>query len=93
MRAVEATGCRRVVLGGGVAASRALRSALADALAGHGELFFPSPRMATDNAAMIASAGLFHFSRGDVAPLDVTARADLPFPGLRRVARPVGAPC
>ncbi|MGH7552842.1 MAG: tRNA (adenosine(37)-N6)-threonylcarbamoyltransferase complex transferase subunit TsaD [Longimicrobiales bacterium] len=93
MRAVEATGCRRVVLGGGVAASRALRSALGDALAGQGELFFPSTRMATDNAAMIASAGFFHYVRGNIAPLDVTARADLPFPGLRRGTHPVGASC
>jgi N6-L-threonylcarbamoyladenine synthase len=93
MRAVGATGCRRVVLGGGVAASRALRSALGAALAGQGELFFPSARMATDNAAMIASAGIFHYARADIASLDVTARADLPFPGLRRGVRHVGAPC
>lgn len=84
MRAVEATGCRRVVLGGGVAASRALRAALGAALGPHGELYDPSPRLATDNAAMIASAALFHYRRGDVAPLEVTARADLPFPGLER---------
>lgn len=93
MRAVEATGCRRVVLGGGVAASRALRTALAAALAPHGELYHPSPRHATDNAAMIASAALFHYRRGDVAPLDVTARADLPFPGLVLRASREPAPC
>lgn len=84
MRAVESRGCRRVVLGGGVAASRALRSGLADALGAGGELFYPTARLATDNAAMIARAGLFHLHRGDVAGLDLTARADLPFPGLER---------
>ena len=47
-----------------------------------GELFYPSPRLATDNGAMIARTALFHFEQGDVAPLDLTARADLPFPGL-----------
>jgi hypothetical protein len=31
---------------------------------------------------MIARAGLFHYENGNVAPLDETARADLPFPGL-----------
>ncbi len=86
MRAVQETGCTRVVLGGGVAASRALRTALADALGAEGELYAPSLRHATDNAAMIARAGLFHLERGARAPLDVAARADLPFPGLRRRA-------
>jgi tRNA N6-adenosine threonylcarbamoyltransferase len=83
MRAVEQKDCRRVVIGGGVAASRPLRAALADAL-GEGQLYFPSPRLATDNAAMIARAAAFRLERGDTAGLDFTARADLPFPGLRR---------
>lgn len=86
MRAVQGTGCARVVLGGGVAASRALRMAFADALGAGGELYAPSLRHATDNAAMIARAGLFHLGRGVRAPLHVAARADLPFPGLRRRA-------
>jgi N6-L-threonylcarbamoyladenine synthase len=82
MRAVDATGCRRVVLGGGVAANSALRGALAGSLGASGTLFAPSVRFATDNAAMIARAALFHHGRSRHAPLDVTARADLPFPGL-----------
>jgi N6-L-threonylcarbamoyladenine synthase len=85
MRAVEAKECRRVLIGGGVAASRALRNGLAQALGPEGELFYPSPRLATDNGAMIARAALFHWRRGECAGLDVTARADLPFPGLERV--------
>lgn len=84
MRAVEQKGCRRVVLGGGVAASKALRVKLSDALAPAGELYFPSARLATDNAAMIARAAAFRLRRGEVAGLDLTARADLPFPGLVR---------
>jgi N6-L-threonylcarbamoyladenine synthase len=84
LRAVEAFDCRRVVIGGGVAASRLLRSQLAEGLGPGGELFAPSPRLATDNAAMIARAALFHYQRGETAPLDLTARADLPFPGLIR---------
>ncbi|HEX6306773.1 MAG TPA: tRNA (adenosine(37)-N6)-threonylcarbamoyltransferase complex transferase subunit TsaD [Longimicrobiales bacterium] len=83
MRAVAEKQCSRVVLGGGVAASRALREALADALT-RGELYAPSLRLATDNAAMIARAGLFHYEQGDTAGLAVTARADLAFPGLVR---------
>lgn len=92
LRAVTETGCTRVVLGGGVAASRALRAALERALGEAGELYAPSLRHATDNAAMIARAGLFHLERGEVAPLDTAARADLPFPGLRRHAD-AAAPC
>lgn len=95
MRAVREKGCNRVVLGGGVAASRALRAALGDALgdtlgsATSGgrrapELFVPSIRLATDNAAMIARTALHHFERGNLAGLDVTARSDLPFPGMTR---------
>ena len=83
MRAVEQKNCRRIVIGGGVAASRPLRAALAEAL-DPGELYFPSPRLATDNAAMIARAGAFRLERGEIAGLDLTARADLPFPGLQR---------
>ena len=93
MRAVRRKGCARVVLGGGVAASAALRAGLAAALGERGELFVPSLRLATDNAAMIARAGLFRFGRGEVAPLSVTARADLPFPGLVRTHELAGAAC
>ncbi len=89
LRAVQEKGCHRVLIGGGVAASLALRDALSDALGEEGRLFHPSPRMATDNGAMIARTAAFRFARGDVAGPDLTARADLPFPGLvRRGAEP-----
>jgi len=54
-RAMELTGIRRMVLVGGVACNKALRGALAGVF-GAG-LFFPSPQLCTDNAAMIARAG------------------------------------
>lgn len=84
MRAVKQFGCRRVVLGGGVANSRALRDELRRRLGRDGELFAPSPRLSTDNAAMIARAGLFRLERGETSDLALNARADLPFPGLVR---------
>jgi N6-L-threonylcarbamoyladenine synthase len=84
MRAAREKRCQRVVLGGGVAASQALRNALKQALGADGELYYPSPRLATDNGAMIARTALFHYQRGDVAGLEFTARADLAFPGLVR---------
>jgi N6-L-threonylcarbamoyladenine synthase len=80
MRAVELTGRPRVVLGGGVACNQALRSALAAALGEQGAtLHAPTPRIATDNAAMIARTGLF---RAGEAGRTVDAEARLPFPGL-----------
>jgi len=46
------------------------------------ELYAPSPRLATDNAAMIARAGLFHAQCGDRDGLELNAYATLPLPGL-----------
>jgi len=71
----------RIVLGGGVACNRALRDALRVRVAGDVQLFAPSPRLATDNAAMIARAGLFRYYHGERAPLDQPARATAPLPG------------
>ena len=81
MRAVREKDCARVVLGGGVAASRALRAALEEALDG-GQLFSPPLRLATDNAAMIARAAVHHLERGNIAGLDATAHSGLSFPGM-----------
>ena len=83
-RAAVACDRRRIVLGGGVACNQALDRAMRERAAPIGaEVFTPSPRLATDNAAMIACAGLFHLSRGDVAGLDLNAYASRPIPGLR----------
>ncbi len=84
-RAVAATGCRRVLLGGGVANNRSLQRAIRECLGAGGELFIPSPRLCSDNAAMIARAGLFRYLRGDHSGFDLSARAGLPFPGLARM--------
>jgi len=80
VRAVELTGRSRVVLGGGVACNKALAAALGAALAEAGaSLHVPSPRLSTDNAAMIARAALFR--AGEAGPA-VDADPQLPFPGL-----------
>ena len=71
------------MLGGGVAGNRTLVAAMRQRMKRLGaEVFAPSARIATDNAAMIARAGLFHFERGARAPLDLNAFATLPLPGL-----------
>jgi N6-L-threonylcarbamoyladenine synthase len=82
-RAVEQYGRSRVVLGGGVAGNRTLAAAMRSRMERLGAaVYAPTHRLATDNAAMIARAGLFHFERGERAPLDLNAFASLPLPGL-----------
>ena len=83
VRAVEQFGRTRVVLGGGVAGNRTLVAAMRDRCAKLGAaVYAPTSRLATDNAAMIARAGLFHLERGERARLDLNAFASLPLPGL-----------
>jgi N6-L-threonylcarbamoyladenine synthase len=83
LRAARAHGRSRIVLGGGVACNAALVEATRHRAVAHGaSVFAPTPRLATDNAAMIARAGLFRFERGEHAGLDLNAYATLPLPGL-----------
>lgn len=66
---------RSIGLSGGVACNSRLREAAraaGDKL--HVPVFYPSPILTTDNAAMIASAGYLHLQRGRVA--DLTLNAD-----------------
>jgi N6-L-threonylcarbamoyladenine synthase len=80
-RAARAYARVRVVLGGGVACNQALVEAMRTRI--HGTVYAPSPRLATDNAAMIARAGAFRLARGETAPYSLSAYASLPIPGLR----------
>ena len=82
-RAADAFGRTRVVLGGGVACNGTLAAAMRERMSEIGAtVFAPTPRLATDNAAMIARAGLFHFERGERSDLDLNAFASQPIPGL-----------
>lgn len=82
-RAVEQFSRTRVVLGGGVACNRTLVDTMRERMARVGAtVYAPSGRLATDNAAMIARAGLFHFERGWRSGLDLNAYASLRLPGL-----------
>jgi N6-L-threonylcarbamoyladenine synthase len=83
VRAARQFGRGRVVLGGGVACNMALVRAMRERFTPRGvEVFAPSPRLATDNAAMIARAGLFRLERGERSALDLNAFASQPIPGL-----------
>jgi N6-L-threonylcarbamoyladenine synthase len=84
VRAARAMGRTRVVLGGGVACNRTLVARMRERLAEVGAtVYAPSARLATDNAAMIARAGLFRFEAGERASFALSASASLPIPGSR----------
>lgn len=75
-RAVEDTGLKTVVAGGGVAANSYLR----DRLAERKDLrcLFPPMDLCGDNGAMIAGVGYQFLKRGDRSPLDSTVSARVP---------------
>jgi len=82
-RAAQQHGRTRIILGGGVACNKALAARIAERVAPLGaQVYAPSLRLATDNAAMIARAGLFRFELGERAALDLNAYASMPIPGL-----------
>jgi len=82
-RAAERYVRERIVLGGGVACNQTLVRAMAARAAAFGAtVYAPSPRLATDNAAMIARAALFRFEQGERSPLGLNAFASMPLPGL-----------
>jgi N6-L-threonylcarbamoyladenine synthase len=70
---------KALVVAGGVAANGAMRCALAD-LADEAGLAFvaPPPNLCTDNAAMIAWAGIERLGQGANDPLDFAARPRWP---------------
>lgn len=70
---------RRLVVAGGVAANQRLRAELERAASAAGfALDVPPVALCTDNAAMIAWAGIEHLRRGQVDGLDAPARARWP---------------
>ena len=78
MAAAEATGVRKILLGGGVVANTRLRERMTEEAKQRGiKLHFPPPLLCTDNAAMIASAGTFRLMRGERSPYEVAAEPGL----------------
>ncbi|OLC81050.1 MAG: tRNA (adenosine(37)-N6)-threonylcarbamoyltransferase complex transferase subunit TsaD [Acidobacteria bacterium 13_1_40CM_4_65_8] len=70
---------KSVGIAGGVSANSRLRAELQErGLRREIPTFLPSLQLSTDNAAMIAAAGLRKFRAGDVASLDLNADAALP---------------
>jgi N6-L-threonylcarbamoyladenine synthase len=65
LRALEETGLARLVVAGGVGANTALRDRLSrDTSRVGASVFFPPPRLCTDNGAMIAFAATLRYRDG-----------------------------
>jgi N6-L-threonylcarbamoyladenine synthase len=76
LAAAEDTGLRRIVAGGGVAANSYLRERMS---AEQGlEVIFPSLKLCTDNAAMVAGIGYHALVAGKRSGLSLNAEARVP---------------
>lgn len=87
-KALQMAGARlgpdpRLVVAGGVAANRYLRTRLEELCQERGaQLIVPPPKLCTDNGAMIAWAGAERLALGLSDPLDIAARARWPLTEL-----------
>jgi N6-L-threonylcarbamoyladenine synthase len=89
LRAVEQSGERVLAVVGGVSANSRLRARLKDVATAQGiEVVIPPLSLCTDNAVMIARAGLDAYCQGHVASWDMESRANASFPVE---AQPFGA--
>jgi N6-L-threonylcarbamoyladenine synthase len=87
LRALEETGLDTLVVSGGVSANRRLRSRLTEAARREGaRVYYPRIEFCTDNAAMIAVAGLARLKAGQHDGLDIQARARWPLESLQPLA-------
>ena len=72
IKAAKQTGIREVTVGGGVSANSGLRSRIESEGRRRGwNTYLPEFKFTTDNAAMIAIAGYYHYLAGERTPLDV----------------------
>jgi N6-L-threonylcarbamoyladenine synthase len=79
LRALDETGLDVLVVSGGVGANERLRARLVSATEARGaRAFFPRIEFCTDNAAMIAVAGLARLAAGEHDGLAIRARAQWP---------------
>jgi N6-L-threonylcarbamoyladenine synthase len=84
LRALDDTGRDTLVISGGVGANQRLREKLSTALAARGgRVFYPRVEFCTDNAAMIAIAGLKRLAAGQHADLAIEAHARWPLEELQ----------
>ncbi|MFZ0550873.1 MAG: tRNA (adenosine(37)-N6)-threonylcarbamoyltransferase complex transferase subunit TsaD, partial [Steroidobacteraceae bacterium] len=85
-RALEAAGLDVLVVSGGVSANQSLRTAMTHAVGRlGGRVYYPRLEFCTDNAAMIAVAGLARLKAGEHDSLAIQPRAQWPLETLTMV--------
>jgi N6-L-threonylcarbamoyladenine synthase len=81
MRAIDEFGAQAILIGGGVSANTHIRERMLQAITDYGSdarLLIPEPKLATDNALMIALAGYFRAQRNEFAdPQTLRANGNL----------------
>ncbi len=89
LEGIDEEGLHRFVIAGGVAANQSIRETLENLCARKGfSLTAPPLKFCTDNAAMIALAGIEHYLLGNYAPLDFAARPRWPLDSKAAAANP-----
>jgi N6-L-threonylcarbamoyladenine synthase len=79
LAAADAAQVDSIFVSGGVACNSLLRARFMETSRAQGfRLFFPSPALCTDNAAMIAAAGYYKLRAGQLADATLTAHASFP---------------
>lgn len=72
VKAAKMTGIKEITIGGGVSANSGLRNRIEEEGRKRGwNTYLPEFKFTTDNAAMIAIAGYFHYLNGERTPLDI----------------------
>ncbi len=78
VHAAKEFGLKKVALAGGVASNSCLRQTMKEECEKNGlGIYYPSPILCTDNAAMIACAGYYEYINGTRHGLDLNAVANL----------------
>lgn len=78
-RALQQTGCNRLVVVGGVGANQQLRKRLQEEMQNlQGEVFYPRPMFCTDNGAMVAYTGYLHLRHLEQEPLSIEVKPRWP---------------